>query len=60
MMPVPPNSSPLFRFLIINFNFLINYTVKQIAAGRLSDAERNAYRGPFIDGHLPERQHLCL
>lgn len=41
-------SSPLFRFLIVDFNFLINYTVKQIAGGRLSEAERRAYRGPFL------------
>lgn len=50
-------SSPGFRFMIVNFNFLINYTVKQLADGKLSTAERRAYRGPFLSRGGRYHQH---
>ena len=53
-------SSPAFRFMIVNFNFLINYTVKQLADGKLSEAERSAYRGPFIARGGRHHQHDML
>ena len=52
--------SPVFRVLIVNFNFLLNFTVTQLADGALSEAERGAYRGPFIARGARHHQHDML
>ena len=40
-------ASPFFGFLINNFDFFTRYFVKSLNGGRLSNAEKAAYRGPF-------------
>ncbi|MDX1521837.1 MAG: alpha/beta fold hydrolase, partial [Anaerolineae bacterium] len=40
-------ASPFFGLLINNFDFFTRYFVKNLNGGRLSEAERAAYRGPF-------------
>jgi haloalkane dehalogenase len=40
-------ASPFFGFLINNFDFFTRNFVKNLNSGRLSEAERRAYRGPF-------------
>ena len=50
-------SSPIVRFLIVNFNLLTRFTVRSIAHGGLSQAERRAYLGPFIERGRRHHQH---
>ena len=55
--PVLRPDSTQWPTMIVNFNFLINYTVKQLADGKLSEAERSVYRGPFIARAGRHHQH---
>ncbi|HLZ23475.1 MAG TPA: alpha/beta fold hydrolase [Ktedonobacterales bacterium] len=50
-------SSPASRFLIVNFNVVAKYTVRSIAGGKLSRAERRAYLGPFTNRARRHHQH---
>lgn len=40
-------ASPVFGFLINNFDFFTSYFVRSLKGGKLSPAEKAAYRGPF-------------
>lgn len=49
-------ASPLFRFMIVNFNFLIRYGNATLRNSS-SDAERRAYLMPFSDRRKRHHQH---
>lgn len=48
-------ASPLVRLLIVNFNFLLRATVKNL--GERSEAERRGYLMPHADRRLRHHQH---
>jgi haloalkane dehalogenase len=53
-------ASSFFRFLVINFNLLLRYTVAGLdsqSKARLSKAERNAYLMPFANRLTRHHQH---
>jgi haloalkane dehalogenase len=61
-------ASPFFRFLVVNFNLLLRYTVsgldrlskpgqQQVSKSGLSEAERRAYLMPFADRLRRHHQH---
>jgi haloalkane dehalogenase len=47
-------ASPVFRFMIVNFNLLARYTVANL---HLSKAEQRAYLAPFADRRRRRHQH---
>ena len=52
--------SPLFRFLSVNFNFLLEYTLKSIThrpRQHFSAREKQAYRGPMADRAVRRYPH---
>jgi haloalkane dehalogenase len=53
-------ASPFFRFLVVNFNLLLRYTVSGLdrqSKSRLSKAEQRAYLMPFKDRRRRRHQH---
>ena len=50
----------LFRFLIVNFNFLTRVTVRALGGGTLSSAEKNGYYGPTLDRSRRCHHHAIL
>jgi haloalkane dehalogenase len=53
-------ASPFFRFLVVNFNLLLRYTVSGLdkqSKSRLSKAEQRAYLMPFADRRRRNHQH---
>ena len=52
--------SSLFRFLSVNFNFLLEYTLKNVTKKprqHFSDREKQAYRGPMADRAVRRYPH---
>lgn len=52
--------SPLFKLMIVHFNFLQRYTVRGLRQGRLSPAERRAYLGPTQEKSRRRHHHAIL
>jgi haloalkane dehalogenase len=53
-------ASPFFRFLVVNFNLLLRYTISGLdrqSKSRLSKSEQHAYRMPFADRRQRHHQH---
>lgn len=53
-------ASPFFRFLVVNFNLLLQYTVSGLdrqSKSRLSKAEQRAYLMPFEEPRRRRHQH---
>lgn len=53
-------ASPFFRFLVVNFNLLLRYTVSGLdrqSKSRLSKSEQAAYLMPFADRRKRHHQH---
>jgi haloalkane dehalogenase len=53
-------ASPLFRFMIVNFNMLLRYTVSGLvrqSKTKLTQAEKQAYLMPFADKGRRRHQH---
>ena len=53
-------ASPFFRFLVVNFNLLLRYTVYGLdrqSKSRLSKSEQRAYLMPFADRQRRRHQH---
>jgi haloalkane dehalogenase len=48
-------ASPIFRFMIVNFNLLVRYTTGNLDS--LSPAEKRAYLMPFADRSCRRHQH---
>src|SRR5262249_45313391 len=48
-------ASPFSNFMLVNFNFLMRYTVANF--GKLSEAERRAYLMPHANRALRHHQH---
>jgi haloalkane dehalogenase len=53
-------ASPFFRFLVVNFNMLLRYTVSGLvrqSKAKLTQAEQRAYLMPFADKNRRRHQH---
>jgi pimeloyl-ACP methyl ester carboxylesterase len=53
-------ATPFFRFLVVNFNLLLRYTVSGLdrkSKSRLAKAEQRAYLMPFADRRRRRHQH---
>jgi haloalkane dehalogenase len=52
--------TPIFRFLITQFNFLQRFTNNGLRGGKLTDAEKAAYLGPTLDKSRRRHHHEIL
>ncbi|MCI0712060.1 MAG: alpha/beta fold hydrolase [Chloroflexi bacterium] len=52
--------TPIFRFLITQFNFLQRYTNNGLRGGKLTRAEKAAYLGPTLDKSRRRHHHQML